>query len=937
MANGKKSKLAKDTAKPTPPPATPEKSEVVADDVAMLELEAEEVLREAPVPIPSTEDTTLRELLDRTNGVLVKLKDAETRAKEAEKRFTEQSAQAAEKRKEADKQIEDAAARQKKADKIVTEYQGYLDKLAEVLLPEKIPVDAIPGELVPPPIESHKAAAHDVVRKFKAAQKKAEDAAEKANTKEKDFERRKSELDKQEKDLIPKKNEHDKREKELSDREAKVAERESNAENDFLVQRRAILNPIESQLAQLRTERDSLVKQMDDSRAADLAEWQKRCAEREQKWRDEDLARAKKDDASRNALSKELEKEREKKLADLRDELEEIRLREQEKREALWAAQDEELQERETKLIEKEKELRRLHNEVRAGTELLDEDREAFVQKVEQFGAARVAALEEELAATKAQLGNAIKVRDQYYRDVVSRQELERQLGGRSPQDLLDSLEALKRERAELKSELDTSLGGEAKQRLELLERTLSSVGEKHDVLQGKLVEAEQRLIAQRTAAVGTDGLRRAKEALETNNKILVQTLDAQEKLLGAKINELRAEVDQYTQADEQRNPFKALLVLDEEPGCKQGAPTISPLETPSSSLKDFVSDLRHRIACAQKGKRLHYSERDIRCFLGGLAMSKLMMLQGISGTGKTSLPDAFARAVGTEAAIVEVQAGWRDRQDLLGYYNAFHRQYYTTNFLQALYKAGTPGFRDRLVFIVLDEINLSRVEQFFADFLSALELPEDRRKITLHSDKVTDMPPALLEDGRHLKIPPNVWFIGTANHDETTTDFAPKTYDRAHIMELPRNRDAFAVSPKPPRASISFQALTKEIQKAQNSEPRKKEVTDVLTWLHNGELATTLDKRFRVGWGNRLERDIERFVPIVKEAGGTVGEALDHLLQTKVFRKLRDRHDVRVKALEDVRDCLKRAWPASFGDDPSRTLDLLEREIQSKQREEEG
>lgn len=934
MANDKKSKSSNDA---TTNAATQNQaaSTVTKDDVELVIIDAE-AKAGITTPASSNTETTLQELFNRTNEAVNRLEAAETRAREAEKRANERGTDADARRKEADRQIEESNARQKKADKLVADYQSYLDKLAEFTRPEGFTPEPIADSNIPTAADSHKRA-YDALRTFNAAQKKAEAATVAANSKEKDFDKRKGDLDTQEKNLVAKKNEHDKREKELLELQTKLAERETNAENGFLTQRRAILEPIEFQLAQLRTERDSLVKQMDASRAADLAEWQKRCAEREQKWRDEDHARAKKDDESRNALSKELAVEREKKLADLRDELEEIRLHDQEKRNALFAAQDEDLQARETRLITKEKELRKLQNEVRAGTELLDEDREAFAQKVEQFGAARIAALEEELAATKAQLDNAIKVRDQYYRDVVSRQELERQLGGRSPQDLLDSLETLKRERAELKSELDTSLGGEAKQRLELLERTLSSVREEYHVLQVKLVDAEQRLIAQRTAAVGTDGLRRAKEALETSNKILEQTLDAQEKLLGAKINELKAEVDQYTQADEQRNPFKALLVLDEDPACKQMVTTISPLETPSSSLKDFVGDLRHRIACAQKGKRLYYSERDIRCFLSGLAMSKLMLLQGISGTGKTSLPDAFARAVGTEAAIVEVQAGWRDRQDLLGYYNAFHRQYYTTNFLQALYKAGTPGFRDRLVFIVLDEINLSRVEQFFADFLSALELPEDRRQITLHSDEVTNTPPALLENGRHLKIPTNVWFIGTANHDETTTDFAPKTYDRAHIMELPRNRDAFAASPKPPRASISFQSLTKEIQKAQNGESRKKEVAEVLTWLNKGELTRLLDKRFRVGWGNRLERDVERFVPIVKEAGGTVGEAVDHLLQTKVFRKLRDRHDVHKNALKDVSKCLESTWPASFEDKPSRSLDLLEREIQSKQREEEG
>ena len=83
------------------------------------------------------------------------------------------------------------------------------------------------------------------------------------------------------------------------------------------------------------------------------------------------------------------------------------------------------------------------------------------------------------------------------------------------------------------------------------------------------------------------------------------------------------------------------------------------------------MDDVRNRMAADEA---LFYDDRTIRCFLAGLAMSRLHLLQGISGTGKTSLPRAFAKALGGHADIVAVQAGWRDRQDLLGYYNAFDK-----------------------------------------------------------------------------------------------------------------------------------------------------------------------------------------------------------------------------------------------------------------------
>jgi MoxR-like ATPase len=316
--------------------------------------------------------------------------------------------------------------------------------------------------------------------------------------------------------------------------------------------------------------------------------------------------------------------------------------------------------------------------------------------------------------------------------------------------------------------------------------------------------------------------------------------------------------------------------------------------------------------------------------------MTRLMLLQGISGTGKTSLPLAFASAVGGGIEIVEVQAGWRDRQDLIGYYNAFHRHYYATNFLQALYKAGTPAYRDRLFLMVLDEMNLSRPEQFFADFLSALEQPMAQRRLTLVNDPVTAAP-RLMVDGRHLPIPPNVWFVGTANHDESTAEFADKTYDRAHVMEMPRKTEAahFQAEVRGARNPLSY----KELEAAFNSaETAQAEATKkATTWLQKAGFAHDLQRRFRVGWGNRLENQLARYLPVVVESGGSVGEAMDHLLVTKVLRKLKDRHDVRADALAELSTKLQTAWEKLDKDNlPERCVALIDHEIAAKQSEEQ-
>ncbi len=127
--------------------------------------------------------------------------------------------------------------------------------------------------------------------------------------------------------------------------------------------------------------------------------------------------------------------------------------------------------------------------------------------------------------------------------------------------------------------------------------------------------------------------------------------------------------------------------------------------------------------------------------------MSRMAILQGISGTGKTSLPIHFIKAVGGFCEVIEFQAGWRDRDDLLGHFNSFERKFYEKKFLQALYKASRPTNSDKICIILLDEMNLSYPEQYFADFLSVLERDDQEQVIDLISRPLPGrpVPPDLL------------------------------------------------------------------------------------------------------------------------------------------------------------------------------------------------
>ena len=117
------------------------------------------------------------------------------------------------------------------------------------------------------------------------------------------------------------------------------------------------------------------------------------------------------------------------------------------------------------------------------------------------------------------------------------------------------------------------------------------------------------------------------------------------------------------------------------------------------------------------KVEKLYYELDTIRYFISGLAASKFMILEGLSGTGKSSLPRYFAKFIQAEALFVPVQATWRDKTSLIGYFNDFSKVYTETEFLTALYNANYNP--DKIHMFVLDEMNISRVEYYFADFLS--------------------------------------------------------------------------------------------------------------------------------------------------------------------------------------------------------------------------
>ena len=580
--------------------------------------------------------------------------------------------------------------------------------------------------------------------------------------------------------------------------------------------------------------------------------------------------------------------------------------------EAELTSQREELNKDRATLAAEDKRLRKLSRDLDLDRELLNEDREAFDEKVAQRAVRQVELKEGELRALAERLEAARGERDRFAQLLAEREEADRRFGGETPDEVLKRLRELEMEREQLRKALGGRPNAEAAQRLEELERQKELWESDRLRLLGELGEARQEAARKRIAVTELESLRDEKRALESANALLHEAN-----------RQLRAEVDALVKGVEGKSPFPSCSEMDADNGLQSTRSTTDAIR----SLSDFAEYVRHRMAWDPKTKKeLYYSAEDVRSFLGGLAMSRLHLLQGISGTGKTSLPLAFARAIGAGAAVIEVQAGWRDRQDLIGHFNTFERRFYESEFLQAIYRASTPHHQGTPFIVVLDEMNLSHPEQYFADLLSALEQDQHRQRLVLMTAAVDPAPRLLADGGTKLPIPPNVWFIGTANHDETTKDFADKTYDRAHVMELPRNRETFKRKDYQAQNPLSLEALQSAFSAAVHT--YEGDAAKAYEFLQN-ELGETLGRHFQVGWGNRLERQMGFYVPVVVAAGGTVGEATDHILATKLLRKIRDRHDNRPENIIALRERIQTGWGLLDGKhEPRRSLNLLQQEL---------
>lgn len=369
------------------------------------------------------------------------------------------------------------------------------------------------------------------------------------------------------------------------------------------------------------------------------------------------------------------------------------------------------------------------------------------------------------------------------------------------------------------------------------------------------LAEEEKKLDQAKQISIN---LKKNKDQLEIKiKKLELEKLDQQEKIqqlieeyekieyeMNKKIERLRKFIS------EKKNFLQSFEFIDEEDFqhfLLEPSSEINPIngvcfhETLQGNYKESISYIQAYLV----EQDILYPRHIIENYLTLLRTRDLIILAGDSGSGKTNLVKSFAQAVGGKSIIIPVKPNWTSSEDLLGYYNPLEKKYLSTPFLDALIEAKENP--DIPYFICLDEMNLARVEYYFADFLSLLESRDEAPEIKLYSDdeashvlselkavvkvieaaqekhqkngiidfiellkdeevnrylrqsfgfgektslvkyhsEIRHMLSAVMRMPASITMPDNVHIIGAINIDETTHYLSPKILDRAHIMRF--------------------------------------------------------------------------------------------------------------------------------------------------------
>ncbi len=387
-----------------------------------------------------------------------------------------------------------------------------------------------------------------------------------------------------------------------------------------------------------------------------------------------------------------------------------------------------------------------------------------------------------------------------------------------------------------------------------------------------------RRFFRNKTAKLSNESLL---EELDKLNQQVRRLMKENSELMAMKVSQLGLNPDDETKEgeegeetpEEEESPefahrFPKLELIDQEFEGKS-----VPNYNNNFTLEELIDNLR----CFSASKlKLFYEPSLLRVFVSGLAISKLIILQGISGTGKTSLAYAWGKFVANDSIVASVQPSWKDKTEFFGYFNEFTKKFTETDPLGEVYAA---SYDDNVHTIILDEMNIARVEYYFAEMLSILEIPARDEWIVELVTSGWPNDPKYIKNGK-IQLPGNLWYIGTINNDDSTYMVTDKVYDRAMPINIDKKilpfecREQEAISTN----STYLEGLFKDaMENVKISEDAMNKLTKIDDYVI---------KHFRVAFGNRIMKQLKQFAPVYVACGGDEMEAIDYFLARKILRK---------------------------------------------------
>lgn len=516
---------------------------------------------------------------------------------------------------------------------------------------------------------------------------------------------------------------------------------------------------------------------------------------------------------------------------------------------------DEELLERRNLLAEQERKLREDENRLRSNQEELDQERreheinkdkldaakqnilnkeQSLDKKAEELADAQIRELTARLDNYKQEHDRLSKERADLETQINSFNEIKTRLGGEDPEVILTKIQSLQRQVADYKKEL-ASYPEDVQSEIAKKELELKTVSDQRDELNQELSKVKNNMFLGEHDRLTIMALERDKKILEESNQKL-DTLNSEltealqhyrdlydkETSIGDKIKTIMDPHENFTEGKIRKEALFAETKAEESSIQEDDDEYVDYDEEISSSVTTTAeteeSDENNATSIASESVEqeitwldnvskkikeygLEFNPRILKAFHTALKTaewSPLAVLAGVSGTGKSELPQLYAKFGGINCLNVPVQPNWDSQEAMLGYYNTVSSKFEAQPLLQYLVQTQTANcektekheeykcsLKDQMNIVLLDEMNLAHIEQYFAEFLSKLE--ERRGK----KEEDSQFPALAVKlGGTHaysLPMGRNVLWVGTMNQDETTKSLSDKVLDRGIVINFPR------------------------------------------------------------------------------------------------------------------------------------------------------